>query len=551
MFALLVCLFILAQGLWAGDVANRRLDSSERLACLGKVWGLLKYFHPDVASGAIDWDGVLLAAVPRVKGAEDVFTFNRELDQLIAEAGGIGNVESNATASYYPNEELFEWLKGDPIFTDTVREKLHLILKNYQPKDNHYIGYKPNSVVSLANETKFPDNECPDEGLRLLALFRYWNVINYFFPYKDHIDEDWDNVLREFVEPVLTATTCVEYAKTMKELTVRIDDTHGGMISQCFTRFQGEWYAPAEAAYIEGKTIVTGVWGSHMNPTGGLRVGDVILRCRGMDIDTFRRSIRKYIPASNEASRRWIIDKWVLRHRERTLPFTIERGGRIHTVDIQGIPIKEFSALLMDDRKNGEKWRILGDNIAYVNLEHLFGQEVPAVMSPLMDCNAIVFDLRGYPNGTMHWVVRFLSPHPKRFTKLHRPVKNYPGSFYMDNYFKTGMYNPNFFQGKIIILVNEETISQSEFNCLVFKIAPDVTIIGSQTAGADGDVTFVPLPGGITATFSGLGVYYPNGYPTQQIGIVPDIYCRPTVEGIRGGRDEVLEKAIEFVNNSR
>ena len=547
---LLLGLLIGAQCLGAADVANRPVDQTERMATLGKVWGLLKYFHPDVAGGGIDWDGVLLEMIPRIEEAKDVAAFNRELERLIAQAGGVATMEADGEAPPYPNGELFDWVEQAPILTSRVRQALLTIIANYRPIDNYYVGYKKSSgVVSLENETKFPEPGCPDEGTRLLALFRYWNVINYFFPYKEMIDEDWDDVLTEFVPPFMAASTCEEYALAMKRLTVRIDDTHGGLINQCFTTYQGDWFAPAEAAYIEDKTIVTKVWAGSLKPAGGLRVGDVILRCRGMEIDAFRDSIRDLVPASNEASRQWITDKWTLRNRKQTLPFTIERDGKVLEVAIQGISFKEFSALIMADRRNGEKWDVYKGDIAYVNLEHLLPQDIPTVMPPLMDCGAMVFDLRGYPNGTMHWLVRFLSPHPKRFATLQRPLKNYPGAFYMDEYIQTGMHNPHYFRGNVIMLVNEETISQSEFSCLVFKIAPDVTIIGSQTAGADGDVTRLPLPGGMTATFSGLGVYYPNGEPTQQIGIEPDIYCRPTVEGIRRGRDELLERAVEFVDN--
>jgi len=35
--------------------------------------------------------------------------------------------------------------------------------------------------------------------------------------------------------------------------------------------------------------------------------------------------------------------------------------------------------------------------------------------------------------------------------------------------------------------------------------------------------------------------------PTQQMGIVPDLVVRPTVAGIRAGRDEVLEAAVTKV----
>lgn len=49
--------------------------------------------------------------------------------------------------------------------------------------------------------------------------------------------------------------------------------------------------------------------------------------------------------------------------------------------------------------------------------------------------------------------------------------------------------------------------------------------------------------------FSGIGVYYPDGGETQRIGIVPDIKVKPTIKGIREGRDELLEKAIEIIKD--
>jgi C-terminal processing protease CtpA/Prc len=69
-------------------------------------------------------------------------------------------------------------------------------------------------------------------------------------------------------------------------------------------------------------------------------------------------------------------------------------------------------------------------------------------------------------------------------------------------------------------------------------------VVGSTTAGADGNVSRIPLPGNVEGMISGIGVFYPDGRPTQRIGIVPDLVVRPTVAGIRAGRDEVLEAGV-------
>jgi C-terminal processing protease CtpA/Prc len=83
---------------------------------------------------------------------------------------------------------------------------------------------------------------------------------------------------------------------------------------------------------------------------------------------------------------------------------------------------------------------------------------------------------------------------------------------------------------------------------MAYQKAPNVTVIGSTTAGADGNVSFFYLPGGIKTCITGIGVYYPDGTETQRVGIVPDIVVKPTIQGIREGRDELVEKAIEIIN---
>jgi C-terminal processing protease CtpA/Prc len=83
---------------------------------------------------------------------------------------------------------------------------------------------------------------------------------------------------------------------------------------------------------------------------------------------------------------------------------------------------------------------------------------------------------------------------------------------------------------------------------MAFRSARGAIVLGSTTAGADGNVSPIPLPGGVSTLISGLGVFYPDKRPTQRIGIVPDVLVRPTIAGIRAGRDEVLEEAIRRIH---
>jgi len=109
-----------------------------------------------------------------------------------------------------------------------------------------------------------------------------------------------------------------------------------------------------------------------------------------------------------------------------------------------------------------------------------------------------------------------------------------------------GSENKDHYKGKVIVLLNEDSLSQSEWTAMCFQTAGNTTIIGSQTAGADGNVFDLDFQGFHTR-YSGVGVYYPDRRETQRIGIIPDIEVKPTIKGIQEGKDEVLDRALQFI----
>ena len=97
------------------------------------------------------------------------------------------------------------------------------------------------------------------------------------------------------------------------------------------------------------------------------------------------------------------------------------------------------------------------------------------------------------------------------------------------------------------MLIDERAVSHAETTGLFLEAANGTKFIGSATAGANGDVRTLPVPGGIRIVYSGVGVRHADGRQLQRIGLVPDLEVKPTIRGIREGRDEVLEKALEYL----
>src|SRR5207247_5750259 len=73
-------------------------------------------------------------------------------------------------------------------------------------------------VVGSPIDKPYAEMPYPEAGYRVLAAFRIWSVIEYFFPHKDLMNEDWDAVLREFIPRFETANDAQEYQFAVTEM---------------------------------------------------------------------------------------------------------------------------------------------------------------------------------------------------------------------------------------------------------------------------------------------------------------------------------------------
>jgi C-terminal processing protease CtpA/Prc len=105
------------------------------------------------------------------------------------------------------------------------------------------------------------------------------------------------------------------------------------------------------------------------------------------------------------------------------------------------------------------------------------------------------------------------------------------------------------YKGKVVVLIDERAISQAEHTCLFLEAMAHAKFVGTPTNGANGDVTSVVLPGDIRVHFTGHDVRHADGRQLQRVGIQPDLRVEPTIQGIRKGRDEVLEAAVRYVQS--
>jgi C-terminal processing protease CtpA/Prc len=186
--------------------------------------------------------------------------------------------------------------------------------------------------------------------------------------------------------------------------------------------------------------------------------------------------------------------------------------------------------------------------IGYMHLGRLQATHLPQLRQQLSQTKGIVLDLRAYPSDQVFFeLIALFQDRARPFAADVAPDLTYPGRFIP---LPVALAPPGVaapYPGRLLLLVNEQTQSTAEFLAMALRTTPHALIVGSTTAGTDGDVTDVVLPGNVHLRLTTVGVYHPDGRETQRVGIVPDVVVHPTLEGMQAGRDEVLETAIRLV----
>lgn len=101
----------------------------------------------------------------------------------------------------------------------------------------------------------------------------------------------------------------------------------------------------------------------------------------------------------------------------------------------------------------------------------------------------------------------------------------------------------------VVIIIAATAQSHAEYCVQCMQANPGITVIGTQSAGTNGNVSEFVLPGGIRSCFSGLDWHYPGGWCVQRQGVRLDLEVEPTIGGVRAGRVETREAAVETIND--
>jgi len=522
------------------------------LAKLCKVWGVVKYYHPKVIAGDINWDYELFRVMPSI--LEEDADVNSILYQWVSSFDREADIEDIQQSYQIPENSIqlrpsTDWCRDESYLgKDLSKELCSLLDIHIMDRKNAYVSFKDDSPYQfMENENPYPNMKFDDTGYRLLGLFRYWNIIEYYYPYKDIMGENWNQVLLEFIPKFIHGSDYESYLMTIAELTTRIHDSHVMLLDKSrnyISRRFGIYRIPVTYIKIGDQIVVNKVISKC-----GLEPGDIILKVGNKDIDEILEERRKYISQSREDTGRLVYYD-LLRINEKNIDVSVIRDGKMLVVNVKG---SQRNVNFSVETKSQE---MENREIYYINVGLLKKGDIDKIMKRYWNTKGLIIDLRNYPSTPIvYTLAEYLIPTQKEFMRVSIPNPAVPGEFYYSVPFVSGKpkeassetSDNDIYKGRLVIIIDERTMSQGETTAMSLRNTPNSVVLGRPSAGANGNYRDFCLPGGIKTRISGLGIFYPNKETIQIVGVQPDVYVEPTIEGIKEGRDEFIEKAIEII----
>ncbi len=544
-----------------------------------KAWNFIKYYHPDLASGKTDADSLFLATIKNINSRDD---FNSVINKLSKNLNKKLTIlaPTETSKDILTQNQNFDWFQKNGKISSENKSLLNNI---YHHRYNFEL-LKDGKSVSTEKKYSFPKNENLPIEYRLLAFAKVQGVVDYLFPHKYIMDKGFEDYFKNSLEENLKISSRKDFETVLTKLVSKLKDSHAFNFYRQLN-CKGDIFnmlnlAPFDFQIVDDHILITHLIFPEICSKASLAVGDKITSINGKDIPQIIKEKGELLSTSNKEKLIYVLSKyennliWPDNLVQKNLEVKSGKTEKKFTTQLDMINPKDKEKYdfivnyIQSKIKKRESKKIIDNNTAYFKINQtleiagdLESNNLDARMDSILDNayqkKAIVFDMRGYPDWggfVNYYIYKYFSPVENYFYKYYAPnLKNIGTFYYLEDskhYFPNIKdKNTHLYSGKVFILVNPETQSASEwYSMSLQKIFPKSLTIGQQSAGADGDLVKVNLPGDYVLEFTGNGIFYPDNSQTQQIGIRIDEIIQYKDKDILEGRDLEFERILSSMN---
>jgi C-terminal processing protease CtpA/Prc len=408
-----------------------------------------------------------------------------------------------------------------------------------------------NNVRAILEENKYSELSAENKYVRLAGAAKLWNIIQHSFPYFDNCTINWDDSLNSLLKDVFPETDKNGFINCIYKVTSFLNDGHIGMTHpDLMFKF---FYPPFILDHAEGKFVISRIFEDNT----GLLEGDVITEIDGISIDDASKKELQYISTStfDRRIKNILYGKLLKCEKDSDIDLKINRNGEELSVSVKrNYNMRDFLKEGLYPEYRPEKISELRPGIFYADITRLTTEELDEKIPELAIAKGVIFDVRGYPKLGNEFL-NHLSDQKLFSAHWNVPRIIYPDREKLNGYDTTGRWETEpllpRFKGRIVFMTDGGAISYAESIMGIVEAYKLGIIVGEPTAGTNGNVNPIELPGGYTVRFTGMKVLKHDGSPHHGVGIIPDVPVKRTIKGICEKRDEYLEKALEIIENAK
>lgn len=583
---ILIAVLLAGIAIDAPSATQTRPQEIANVTSFTRLYGVVRFFYPSDAAAALDWDRFAVLGVKQTRAASDAKALAAALEALFSPLGpGIeigtrlparstaGPADASLIAWRYtgpgmtvatgfspyvgkrthrpaiqaaqrgqgsPDSEVFDAvpLRGAHVTVDLgsglhARVPLSLTEKEASASGKDAVLEPLRAAVAA-----IPDAAgLPDLDMRLAGVVVAWNVFRHFYPYWSESGVDWDARLVAQVELAYAATTRDGHRNALRQLVADARDGHGSVVD---AQRRGERaFLPIRLGFIENQIAVTAT-----SVAADVPVGAVVTTIDGTPAIARFTDAMRLTSGTTPWKQAIALQAITACEKGAAVNLTVDPGTGPRPVSLQCLS----PAPPVETRPNAVSE--LTPGVWYVDLTRTKFAAITSELEKIAQAMGIVFDVRGYPTDAGMAVLPHLLDAPEsdrwmHVAKITGPFGQYDGwqSFGWNLKPKTPRL-----AGKIVFLTDGRAISYAESVMGYVGDRKLGTIVGSATAGTNGNVASFPVPGGFTIAFTGMRVTGHDGRaPFHLVGVKPDVAAVPTLAGLRAGRDDVLDRAVALI----
>jgi len=551
------------------------------LAALGRLYGLVRYFHPsDQVADFRRWDLLLMNGIVTVRHAPTPAELARQLQTLFAPVAPTLRLYFRAAGPPPPAVTIPE--TGESLSVTMWehygvqadgRQQLYTSERVFRTLEDGQIpaGFRDPRAVHVADLGRGVDAAVPvalyaaaggtlppasgaagflepagvyPPGTRYLAgAMMYWAVIRHFYPYLDVVDTDWDAALAEALTRIMAAEDPAGWEDALRWLLAEADDGHAILLGAETGRVPR-----LHVSWIEEQLVVLGDARPAADP---LPPGTVILTIDGEDAQTrFARLLAGAPGATDQFRQVRATERMLLGGNATQAELLVRRpGGSQETISM---PRDQWPPQVATDPLRPEPVTELAPGIIYVDLTRLEENAFQELLSELESATGIILDMRGGPGPAAFRLLPRLHADPLSTAQFLIPTTRLPNQAAVEWDDVSWTLEPLQPQltANVVFLTDGRALSAAETVMGIIEHYRLGAIVGEPTAGTNGNINRIELPSGHVAVWTGMRVLKHDGSRHHGVGIQPTVPVSRTIAGIAAGRDEQLEAALSLLTGA-